>query len=117
MIYFLHTFHYNLWYNLGGGAIQHTALKYSELKKNILEFTNSRSRESCRDLFKMMKILPLCSQYIHAMPLYIVNNKHLYTKNMEIHRFNTRYNTNLHPPISNLTKFQKGGLLLWNKDF
>jgi hypothetical protein len=38
---------------------------------------------------------------------YTVNNKHLYTMNVEIHNFNTRYNTNLHPPISNLTKFQK----------
>ena len=28
--------------------------------------------------------------------------------NMEIHNFSTRYNTNLHPPISNFTKFQKG---------
>ena len=28
--------------------------------------------------------------------------------NMEIHNFNTRYNTNLHSPISNFTKFQKG---------
>ena len=42
------------------------------------------------------------------MSSYILNNKHLYTMYMEIHIFNTRYNTNLHPPISNLTKFQKG---------
>jgi len=31
---------------------------------------------------------------------YIVNNKYLYTTKMEIQDFNTRYNTNLHPPIS-----------------
>jgi len=42
------------------------------------------------------------------MPLYIVNNKHLYTTNMEIHNFNTRYNINLYPHISNLTKLQMG---------
>jgi len=46
--------------------------------------------------------------HMYAMSLYIVNNKHLYTMNMEIRNFNTRYNTNLQPPISNLTKFQKG---------
>jgi hypothetical protein len=28
--------------------------------------------------------------------------------NTEIQSFNTRYNTNLHPPISNLTNFQEG---------
>jgi len=32
--------------------------------------------------------------------------------NMEIHNFNNRYNTNLHPPISNFTKFQKGAYYL-----
>ena len=42
------------------------------------------------------------------MILYIVNNKHLYTMNMEIYNFNTRYSTNRHPSISNSTKFQKG---------
>ena len=42
------------------------------------------------------------------MSLHIENNKHLYTMNMEIHNFNTRYSTSLHPPISNSTKFQKG---------
>lgn len=26
---------------------------------------------------------------------------------MKIHNFNTRYDTNLHPPTSNMTKFQK----------
>ena len=40
------------------------------------------------------------------MSLYIVNKKHPYTPNMEIHIFDTRYNINLHPPISNLTKFR-----------
>jgi len=37
--------------------------------------------------------------------------------NMDIHNFNTRYNTNLNPHISNFTKITKGGLSLWNKDF
>jgi len=37
-----------------------------------------------------------------------MNNKHLYETNTEIHNFNARYNIHLHPPISNLTKFQKG---------
>jgi hypothetical protein len=32
----------------------------------------------------------------------------LYTMNMGIHNYNTRNNANLHPPDTNLTKFQKG---------
>ena len=152
------------------------------IKKKLLESTSSRSRASCRDLFKKMNILPLCSQYIHKksaplyrhwssaqairpiqgvevelcsfltmalergegsashrgsslllektryplyrslggpqdqsgqqyiyiMSLYIGNNIHLYTTNMEIRNFSTRYNTTLHPTISNLMWFPKG---------
>ena len=51
------------------------------------------------------------------MPLYIVNNKHLYKMDMKIHNFNTRYNTNLPPPISNLTQFLKGAYYFGIKIF
>jgi len=42
------------------------------------------------------------------MSFYIVNNAHLYKTNTEVHNFNTRYDTNLHLPTSDLTEFQKG---------
>ena len=35
-------------------------------------------------------------------------NKHLFSTNYQIHNVRTRFKTNLHPPIANLTKFQKG---------
>jgi len=38
----------------------------------------------------------------------VVNNKHLFTKNLEVHNHNTRYANNFHLPITNLTKYQKG---------
>jgi hypothetical protein len=38
-----------------------------------------------------------------------MKNKHLYNTNNQIHSVHTRFKTNLHPPIANLTKFQKGG--------
>ena len=88
------------------GAIQHPALKYSALKKiYFIVITNLRSRDSCRDLLKMMKILTLCSQYIYV----IIHSEQQTSTHNEygIHNFNTRYNTNLHPPISNFTKFHK----------
>jgi hypothetical protein len=40
--------------------------------------------------------------------MFIVKNKHLFTTNNPIHSVHTRFKTNLHPPIANLTKFQKG---------
>ena len=85
-----------------------SSIKIFRIKKNIVIITNSRTWDSCRDLFKKMKMLPVCSRCIYTVSLYIVNNKHLYTMNMEIHNFNTRYNTNLQPPNCNLTIFQKG---------
>ena len=48
----------------------------------------------------------------------MVKNKDLFTTNQEIHNINTRCNINLHPPICNLTLFQKGvqfsGIKLFN---
>jgi len=70
--------------------------------------TKSRSRDSCRHLFKRLEILPLQSQYIFSVLLFVVKNKDLYTTNQEIHNITTRSNTNLHLPVCNLTVLQKG---------
>jgi hypothetical protein len=65
-----------------------------------------------------MKILPLCSEYILSLMLYVVNNRHLFTKNSEIHNIVTRQNNNLQSPITSLTKVQKGayfsGIKIYN---
>ena len=39
--------------------------------------------------------------------MYVVNNVHLFMKNMEIHSHNTRSANNLHVPTANITKFKK----------
>ena len=38
----------------------------------------------------------------------MVYNKHLFTKNLEVHNDDTRSANNFHLPITNLTKYQKG---------
>jgi len=80
--------------------------------------TKSRGRDSCRQLFKRLEILPLKSQYILSVLLFVVKNKDLFTTNQEIHNINTRGNINLHPPVCNLNVFQKGvyfsGIKLFN---
>ena len=70
--------------------------------------TKSSSRDSCRHLFKQLEILPLQSQYIFSVLLFVVKNKDLYSTNQEIHNINTRCNINWHLPVCNLTLFQKG---------
>jgi hypothetical protein len=80
-----------------------------KIQKQVIRImTNSRSRDSCRCLFKWLEILPLQSQYIFSVLLFVVKNKDLYTTNQEIHNINTRFNINLDPPVCNLTIFQKG---------
>jgi hypothetical protein len=64
--------------------------------------------DSCRESFREMKILPLCSQYIFSLMLCVVNNRHVFTKNSEIHDIDTRKNNNLYLPVTSLTKVQKG---------
>jgi len=39
--------------------------------------------------------------------LNVVNNKHLFTKNLEVHNHNIRSTNNFHLPITNLTKYEK----------
>jgi hypothetical protein len=70
-----------------------------------------KKRDSCRDSFKEMKILPLCSQYIYSLMQYIVNNIHLFKRNTEVHN-DTRQNINLFPLSTSFTKVQKGAYYL-----
>jgi hypothetical protein len=66
--------------------------------------TNLKKMDSCREMFKMMKILPFDSQYIFSLLLCVVNNKHLFTKNVEGHNHDIRAANNFHLPFTNLTK-------------
>jgi len=59
--------------------------------------TKSKGKDSCRQLFKRLEILPLKSQYIFSVLLFVVKNKELFITNQEIHNINTRFNINLHP--------------------
>jgi len=60
------------------------------------------NRDSCRILFKKLKILPLNSQYICSLLIFVVNNRDQFLINPEIHNMNTRHSSNLHLPSVNL---------------
>jgi len=107
--------------------------------------TKSKKMDSCRELFnplnaelnpichllallrahhishvswlrvKTMEILPLYSQCIFSLLMYVVNNKYIYLqKNLVVHYHDTRSTNNFHPPTTNLAKYQKRGLLYRN---
>ena len=63
---------------------------------------------SCRELFKKLNILPLHSQYILSLLLFVVINIDEFTINSDVHSINTWHRSDLHPPLTKLTKYKKG---------
>jgi hypothetical protein len=47
-------------------------------------------RASCRNLFGKLEILPLASQYILSVMLFVVNSKNLFILNSDNQDINTR---------------------------
>ena len=66
------------------------------------------NRVSCRNLFKKLQILPLTSQYILSLMMFVVQNKNIFLTNNENHNLDTRQRNNLYIPQANLTIYQKG---------
>jgi len=64
-----------------------------------------------------MEIMTLYSQYIYSLVLYSVNNKHPFDANNKIHKYKSRNNNNLHRPVANLSKFNKGAYISGIKVF
>jgi hypothetical protein len=77
---------------------------------NIIRIMMSceEKRESCRHLFRKLKILPLPSQYILSLLLCVINNRNQFKINSEIRSINIRQFSNFHQPKSNLSKYQEG---------
>ena len=72
---------------------------------------------SCRNLFKKLQNLPLTSQYMLSLLMFIVQNKNFFLKNNENHHLDTRQRNNLYLPQANLTIYQKGAYYLGIKFF
>jgi hypothetical protein len=67
---------------------------------------NSGGKNSCRKFLKKLYILPLYSQYIFSVLLFVVKDRHLFNINSDFHNLK-RTSHDLHPPTANLTVFQK----------
>jgi hypothetical protein len=101
------------------GVYQPIIKSYLKSKKRIIRINmNSDNKDSCRDLFKKLNILPLQSQYIFSLLMYVVKNKDLLKNNSEVHSFNTRSHYDLHIPAANLAVFQNAvwycGIKIYN---
>jgi hypothetical protein len=80
-----------------------------KLRKRAIRIIMIGSKKvSCHELFKRLNILPLHSQYILSLLLFVVKNIEEFISNSGVHSINTRHSSDLYPPIKKLTKYQKG---------
>jgi len=75
------------------------------------------NRVLCRNLFKKLQILPLTSQYMLPLLMFVVQNKNFLLTNNENYNLDTRQRNNLHIPQANLTIYQKGAYYSGIKTF
>jgi hypothetical protein len=94
-------------YGINFGVLHLIAKSYLKSKKRIIRvIMNSDSKNSCSKFLKKSYILPLYSQYIFSILLFIVKNRPLFNRNSDFHNLK-RTCHDLHPPTANLTLFQK----------
>jgi hypothetical protein len=80
--------------------------KIFRMQKRILRIMmGCRKDVSCRNLFRKLKILPMMSQYILSLMMFIIKNQ--FTVNSKIQNINARQHKNLHHPTLNLTGYQQ----------
>jgi hypothetical protein len=75
------------------------------------------NRASCRNLFKQLNILPLKSQYIFSILLFVIKNINLFTTNSDNQNTKSIQSDNLHLPSSSLNIYQNGAYFTGIKDF
>jgi len=90
------------------GNLSHSSTIFSMQNKAIGIMERCGNRVSCRNLFKKLQILPLTSQYLLSLLMFVVQNKNLFSTNIENHNIDTRQRNNFYLPQENLTIYQKG---------
>jgi hypothetical protein len=66
---------------------------------------------------QVVQKVPLHSQYILSLLLFVVKNIDEFTTNYDVHTINTRHRSDLRPPLIKLTKYKKGVYYLGIKIF
>lgn len=110
MVYFSY-FHSVMSYGIIFWGSSHLSNSIFKIQKRIIRIiTNKCKRDSCRQLYKQLQILTFPAQYIFSLLMFVIKHRDFFPSNSDIHDQNTRYNHNLHLPITNLTLVQKGVL-------
>jgi hypothetical protein len=86
-------------------------------KRAIRIITHSRNRDSCRELFKKLDILPFYSQYIFSLLIFVIDNISLFKTNSELYDINTRGRNNFYFPQPRLSIYKNGVYYIGIKAF
>jgi hypothetical protein len=79
-----------------------------KVQKGIIRIIMNLSKNaSCRQPFKELNILPVPSQYILAVLLFLTKNKDQFMTNSQMHKITTRQTSDLYIPTAKLTIYQK----------
>jgi hypothetical protein len=117
MIYYSY-FHSAMTYGLLFWGNSPDSIKIFRLKKKFIRIMGGcRYRDSSRKLFINLEILPLPSQYIISLLMFMIRNWNQFLVNSEVHHINTRQHANFHNPSVNVAKYQKGVYYLGVKVF
>jgi hypothetical protein len=78
MVYFAYV-HSIMSYKIIFWGNQPYSEKIFKIQKRVIRIiTNSRMKDSCWKLFQRLEILPLYSQYIFSLSVFVIKNKHLH---------------------------------------
>jgi hypothetical protein len=99
------------------GKSSHNANIFKTQKNIIRIITGRRNRNECRDLLKNLKILPIQSQYILSLLLFVVNNKNKLKLHSYVRHIRTRQKCNFHQLSSNVSLYQQEVNLIGLKAF
>jgi hypothetical protein len=80
-----------------------------KLQKRVIRLIKGCGyRESCREHFRDMNILPLRSQYIYSLMTFVITNREIFNTNSDCYEIDTRQNINIHMYQVNLAKYGNG---------
>ena len=77
-----------------GGKSSHSSIIFRIQKKVIRIMEGCGNRVLCRNLFKKLQILPLTSQYMLSLVMFVVQNK-IFLTNNENHNLDIKQRNNL----------------------
>jgi hypothetical protein len=107
-IYFSY-FHSVLTYGIKfWGNSVHSQYIFKIQKRMIRIVTNLGVKDSCRCVFKDLGILPLYSQYLYSLLIFVAKHRNLFKTNTDFYSISTRHKNDFHLPSARLKVFQKG---------